>query len=427
MTSWDGRGPRLRRRGFLALTGAAVLATQAASATSTRAASIVPRLGVTHAQYSLDSWNPTAQIAAGERILAASPLVQNQNIMGWGVLSPEPSPGEYDWSRLDSRMALIAATGGIPVLTLCGAPDWLKGGRAGTTDWNNLTAAPLPAHYEDFANLCATVAARYPQVRHFQVWSELKGFWDEATQTWDYRAYTELYNLVYRAVKAVRPDALIGGPYVVLVNWAPSAGTFRSSELTGAWGMIDQRCLDVLDYWTAYRVGADFVAVDAGTATQDRGLLTDPFTANTLFTAATKWVRDHTGLPVWWSEFYPDHPADWTQASAPLAALTLDAVARAVEGGAQRLLLWSPQADPTLDYAALWTADGATATPTALAGSWSWLAARLDEPDLRITRTPALLAFEASDATLWVNLTATPRTPPGHGTPVAGYDADLRS
>jgi hypothetical protein len=75
---------------------------------------------------------------------------------------------------LDSRIALIRRTGGTPVTTLCCVPDWMKGGRPGTTDWSKLEVAPAPGHYADFAALAATIARRYPFVRHFLflVWNE---------------------------------------------------------------------------------------------------------------------------------------------------------------------------------------------------------------------------------------------------------------
>ena len=93
---------------------------------------------------------------------------QNQHIMGWGGGNPEPSPGEYDWESLDRRVDLMRRTGARMVITLCCAPDWMKGGEPGETDWSNLEVAPLPEHYGDFAELCAKVAERYPDVEAFQ-------------------------------------------------------------------------------------------------------------------------------------------------------------------------------------------------------------------------------------------------------------------
>ncbi len=69
-------------------------------------------------------------------------------------------------------------------------------------------------HVRDFANLCRAVAQHYPQVEYFQIWNEFKGYW--AKGGWDVERFTLMYNAVYDAVKAVRPDAQIGGPYLSL-------------------------------------------------------------------------------------------------------------------------------------------------------------------------------------------------------------------
>ncbi|HJQ47591.1 MAG TPA: hypothetical protein VJ870_14930 [Amycolatopsis sp.] len=354
-------------------------------------------LGVTHTQYSVDPDLSPADRAAGEGILGATALLQNQHIMGWGALSPEPAPGAYDWSTLDSRMGLIARTGGTPVITLCCAPDWMKGGAAGTTNWDRLPDAPLPQHYPDFANLAATVAQRYPQVRDFQVWNELKGFWDAAGNTWDAAGYTNLYNQVYDAVKRVRPDARIGGPYAVFTTFASSG---EHGPLTGAYGRVDPRVLQLYEYWNEHKHGADFVAVDASTTGS---------AANALYADATRWVRALTGLPVWWSEFYPAAPAGTDEARA---ATTLDAVAWAAEAGASAMLLWQPQASADLPYAALWTDPTAGPVgPTSLTAAWTWLAPRLAAGTVRIARdVPGdLLWFTDGRRTLTVNLSGSGR------------------
>jgi hypothetical protein len=37
--------------------------------------------------------------------------------MGFGTMSPQPSPDEYDWESLDQRMDLTTETGGRSMLT----------------------------------------------------------------------------------------------------------------------------------------------------------------------------------------------------------------------------------------------------------------------------------------------------------------------
>ena len=129
-------------------------------------------LGVTHTQHSLDSHDPDKATERGMQILRSDGAIwQNHHLMGFGTTNPEPSPGDYDWDSLDERMELTEETGGKAMLTLCCAPDWMKGGEAGDTDWTLLEENPLPAHYGDFATLAAEAVKRYPQVERVMVWN----------------------------------------------------------------------------------------------------------------------------------------------------------------------------------------------------------------------------------------------------------------
>ena len=182
-------------------------------------------LGVTHTQDSLDDSEPDAARARGVKILSNDAAIwQNIHLMGFGTLNPEPSPGEFDWGSLDQRMDLVKETGGKAMLTLCCSPDWMKGGPDGETDWDKLERAPLPEHYADFAKLAAAAVQRYPQVGRVLVWNELKGFYSDQENRWDYEGYTALYNEVFKAVKAVRPDVQVGGPYAVITSLDPGPG-----------------------------------------------------------------------------------------------------------------------------------------------------------------------------------------------------------
>ncbi|MEV6925030.1 hypothetical protein AB0M46_11090 [Dactylosporangium sp. NPDC051485] len=316
-------------------------------------------VGVTHTQNSIDDWGNPAASASARAVLTATATYQNQHIDGWGAVNPEPSPGTFDWSSLDRRMKLIRSTGGTPVITLCCAPDWMKGGRPGETDWDQLHAAPEPRHYADFAALAAAVARRYPDVRHFQVWNELKGFWDEARNRWDYEAYTKLYNAVYDALKSVDPNIAVGGPYVVFDLWASREAGGHPSDLSGACGTIDQRSLDVIDYWLQHKHGADFIAVDAGSATRDEGRTTATSTSSALFGALTQWLRQRTSLPVWWSEFHVGQAT--ADGQAKLDARAIGALLHMIDQKAAVALIWQPQRDDDTretDSPALWSATG---------------------------------------------------------------------
>jgi hypothetical protein len=260
-------------------------------------------LGVTHTQNDLDS--PRANPQAVGRVkaaLAAACRFQVEPIMGWGAGNPEPSPGVYDWESLDRRIALIRSMHAIPVITLCAAPDWMKGGTAGKTDWPRIEVAPVPEHYADFAALAKTVAQRYPDVHYYQVWNEFKGFWDQPNHNWNYARYTEMYNLVYDALKSVNPAIQVGGPYLVV------EGTGLSPRAWFGAPPITARNGQVLDYWLAHKHGADYLILDRSLTDKEHD--PTPYTeAQVLaethyFGDIVRQVRAKTNLPVWWAEYY---------------------------------------------------------------------------------------------------------------------------
>ncbi|MGK3939400.1 xylan 1,4-beta-xylosidase [Streptomyces caeruleatus] len=320
--------------------------------------------GFTHTQDSADEGDSAATDRVRQRIEDAGGLPQNQHIMGWGADNPEPVPGRYDFEDLDRRVDFMRASGSTPVITLCCAPDWMKGGEAGVgnTDWSKaaLETAPDPAHFEDYAALAATVAKRYPDVRHFIVWNEFKGFWNEAKARWDHEGYTRLYNLVYRALKKVDPGIMVGGPYLVMDS-VDARSADASATFKGAWGAMDQRVLDAFDYWNRNKAGADFVVVDGSSYTNDDELLPDEFAATDKFTAVSRWVRQRTGnLPLWWAEYYVE-PADslderegWAEnRRVAVQAAGMIALAR---GGTTSAFYWNPENAKGTDCAGcLWT------------------------------------------------------------------------
>jgi hypothetical protein len=369
-------------------------------------------LGVTHTQNSLDDHGPEAARQRGIDILAADAAIwQNHHLMGFGTDNPEPEPGEYDWHTLDARMQLTEQTGQRSMLTLCCAPDWMKGGQEGETDWDELEDNPDPEFFGDFARLAAEAVKRYPQVERVMVWNELKGFWDEGKGRWDYEGYTELYNQVYRAVKEVRPDVLVGGPYVVLISLEPGTRD-ASSTVTGPWGAADQRTLDVVDYWLQNNVGADFLVVDASTGIRNDEGIPSPVAGAQKYADMARWLQQRSDLPIWWAEYYPQVPEgeDDTGGSPVNAAVNLAAIAAMAESGTAGALLWGPQ-EHDLGSAALWTdaTEDDGGQPLPLTRAWQFLVPRLAADGVEIGRSPSrpnLLAFRADDGVVVVNLSA---------------------
>ncbi|MCW2512388.1 MAG: hypothetical protein JWR11_1430 [Mycobacterium sp.] len=308
-----------------------------------------PGWGFSHTQFSADTGDPMA-VAAAQAAVESTPMVQGQHIMGFGADNPEPSPGVYDFASLDRRMDFIRRSGGIPVIILCCAPDWMKGGEPGQTDWNKLETAPLPEHFSDFAALSATVAKRYPYVRHFIVWNEFKGFFDDDKKRWEAQEYTDMYNDVYDALKTVNPANQVGGPYLDFAE--PYDATHSSTYLHGPWGAVDQRVLDAFVYWKLHRKGADFVAVDGHATTSDG--VSDEFAALEKFAAVDGWLRKQVNLPIWWAEWYvePTKP-DWSPEHQ--VALRVAAMIELASSGAYTALYWNPRPGGADCATCLWT------------------------------------------------------------------------
>ena len=298
------------------------------------------QLGVTHTQRSLDTVaNPDAlALERAKTLLSRVATYQNVHIMGWGTENPNPAPGVYNWASLDRRMAMVRSIpGAIPVITLCAAPDWMKGGEAGKTNWKNIEVAPTPAHFGDFADLAATIARRYPDVLYFQVWNEMKGLWKSEINNWDYENYTALYNKCYRALKAVNPNIKVGGPYLVIEG--TGNGKWPPNDATNA--PLSPRNALVIDYWLANKVGADFIVLDRGLQSfHDKNQYTPgqlmSFTSQ--FGSIARQIRTKTALPIWWAEYY----ADIKDGAQSIAAAHAASLAQMASHDSSVALLWQP-------------------------------------------------------------------------------------
>lgn len=294
-------------------------------------------VGVTLATQHLATHGDAAAMASGKQVVRTAARYQVQHLMGHGALNPEPTPGVFDWASLDARMRLITETGGTPVIDLFGAPDWMKGGAPGRTDWSRLEVAPLPEYYDEYAELSRQVALRYPQVRHFMVWSETKGFWNKSLGFYDPVAYTRLYNQVFTALKSVRPDIQVGGPYLVLEG----TGSRRDSSVYTAAPLVS-RNKTFLQHWLTYKKGADFLVVDrklaqrADTNTYSRAQL---MALTPWFRKVTESLRALTPLPIWYAESYFRCDPDEQFMAAGLASMLY----HQLKGGAAVSIRWAAE------------------------------------------------------------------------------------
>jgi len=350
--------------------------------------------------YDLPGNDPGA-VASARAVMASSPMVMAQQLMGSGVGNPEPSPGVYQFGGVDRGIHLITATGGTPVMVLFGAPDWMKGAPAGTTNWALQNVAPLPQYYQDFANLAATVATRYRQVKYFVVWKELQGFFNKATGSYDIASYTTMYNDVYAAIKAVRPDAMVGGPYTPLVSWSTTHG-YQGPRPEGPWGFADWGMLQTIPYYLANAVGIDFLVLDAPNYTKDKGLITDPVTSDGKFAAIDQWVRAQTALPIWWLE----GPVGVIDPGQLATAARVGALVDMASSGAAVGMQWQPQQGAGINGEGMWTSTAIPGggQPTLLAELLPSLLAVLRYPVVQVTGQPAgVVAVTGPGGTVAVN------------------------
>jgi hypothetical protein len=380
-------------------------ATSAPAGTQTTSAGALPAFSygfdlAKQGPYALPGNDPGA-VASARAVMASSPMVMAQQLMGSGVGNPEPSPGDYQFGGVDRGIHLITSTGGTPVIVLFGAPDWMKGEPYGTTNWALQNVAPLPQYYQDFANLAATVATRYPQVKYFVVWKELQGFWDKSTDSYDVAAYTTMYNDVYAAIKAVRPDALVGGPYTPLVSWSTTHG-YQGVRPEGPWGYADWGILQTIPYFLANAVGIDFLALDAPNYTKDKGLITDPVTSDEKFSAIDQWVRAQTAIPIWWLE----GPVGVINPGQLATAARIGALVDMASSGAQVGMQWQPQQGAGINGEGLWTSTAIPGggQPTLLAQILPSLDAVLRYPVTQIVGQPqGVVAVTGLGGTVAVN------------------------
>ncbi|MHB1930785.1 MAG: hypothetical protein ACYDEN_04825 [Acidimicrobiales bacterium] len=345
--------------------------------------------------------NSTAGAVSARAVMSSFPgTYDDVAIMGWGPGNPEPSPGVYDFSGIAQRVAMIEAAGGVPVITFSGAPDWMHGGVPGQTNWATLGTPPLPAHYADFAALAAKIAAAFPTVKYFVVWKEMHGFWNQSAHAWNMAAYTQMYNDVYTAVKAVRPDALVGGPYMALPTLA-GAPNKQQPTVAGPWGRLAPAALQGIDYWLANKVGADFLAVDGNNVTST-GLVGGPLVSTEKYAAADAWLASQTSLPIWWMESHLEPTnAGWPDSEA--AAVRVAALIEMAGSGASVGMQWQPQDQTGWDLG-LWTSPSLPGggQPTTLAGDLATVLPMLQAGLTTVSSSPSVIVGSGPGGTVTV-------------------------
>jgi hypothetical protein len=219
-------------------------------------------------------------------------------------------------------------------------------------------------------------------VRYFQVWNELKGYWDFDTNNWDYNdspgnpsgpnadnGYTYMYNQVYQTLMDVATslhiptqDIKVGGPYVVMDTYSNSQQG-NASNVVEPFGVLDQRPLDVIKYWLQHKDGAGFITFDGALQNTNTNTILNnqPFVAAATFADEVKWVRSldpntypgSTTLPIWLAEWYSYTGQNGTSPYED-NALKAYTMMQFVQAGGGTALFWNDFGDGKSDLG-LWT------------------------------------------------------------------------
>ncbi len=342
-----------------------------------------------------------SQVQAG---MSRSLAFCNVHQHGWGLngARTNPSPGVYSWAAMDARMKWASPAGVEPVVTFCGAPLWMRQG-----NWTGLPISsgdltstgaydysfPHPDHWDHFAAFAAAQAQRYPNVKIFQFWNEMKGLWWSAQNRWWYEGYLDLYRLTTAAIFKVRPDAIVVGPYPVF-NIRGGASSWNTADSLVGHG-VDKRDADVLRRWLiAQPDHRHHLSVDLKNSTRD-GIYTDTDRFSVIRKSLDYlnahipiWEPDKTGTPrrIIVSEWYARTASDSTASeNERLAMMTWSLVHTALASTTRGIdvLLWQ-MLEPDPGHAhplGMFRPDG---TSTKLVDVLAWFKANIPG---RVTRT----------------------------------------
>jgi hypothetical protein len=342
---------------------------------------------------STSSGGASDAVANVQALMQGTIKYENTHIMGWGAPDPWPdptSPEPTDFSVLDARLQHTLSIGATPAISLDEAPWWMKGVRTGRQTTRVLTANDewtttayesriLDNKMPEWLHLVQRIAERYMvapyNVRYFQVWNELKGYYNPASNAYDFttdpgqpngpnafNGYTYMYNQVYETLMKTaqslhipQQDIKVGGPYVFMTTFS-TANQSNPSKITKAYGTLDQRPLDVIQYWLQHKEGAGFITIDGSNQNRDGKLLANPFTASEIFADVVKWIRSldpslYPGsqtLPVWLAEWFVSPGVNGTDEVYDNAVKSY-AMAQFIQAGGSIALSWGGSGDQTSD------------------------------------------------------------------------------
>jgi hypothetical protein len=233
------------------------------------------------------------------------------NQTAWPVEGTEPTAQNWADSGIDSMINLIKANGGESTLYLYGIPPWMgghrntasEGGGLGTYTMQTSAFQSSPVSWDQFRvrddkldkwdRLVELHCLRYLappfDVRRFNIWNELKGYYNPQTNRWDLgdgsavpvaataqHGYVHLYNRTWAKIRAVAQtlgislsEIVIDGPYIVVDSWGTSNAAVAPSgdwaALAGdrGYGWLDGRLTEDIGTFMRYASGYSSITLDS--------------------------------------------------------------------------------------------------------------------------------------------------------------------
>ncbi|QPC80807.1 beta-galactosidase [Phototrophicus methaneseepsis] len=169
----------------------------------------------------------------------------------------EPSPGNYNWSQVDTIMQ-HAQNQGIQVIARLGyVPEWARPtAEDQSTTLNYLTSE----NYADFAAFAAKFASRYKnEISQIIIWNEPNLSFEWGFQAVDPAAYANLLQAVYPVIKEANPDVeILAGALAPTLESADSANGMNDIDYLR--GMYEAGAGDSFDALAIHTYGFTYPA-----------------------------------------------------------------------------------------------------------------------------------------------------------------------
>ena len=239
----------------------------------------------------------------------------------------------YNFDKIDAVYDAILKTGMKPFVEIGFMPHDLASGTKTIFYWQGNGSPPKDwGKWSDFMTAFARhLEARFgvAEVRswRFEVWNEpnLDGFWTDGNQ----KTYFQLYDVTAKAIKAVDPALLVGGPSTAGAAWVPEF--LAHTKASGA----------PVDFISTHTYGVNGGFLDEKGEGDNKLAPQSGSISNDVWKVRGEIQADAPGLPLYFTEWSTSYnPRDPIHDDYLSAAFILDKLKK-TEGGAQSMSYWT--------------------------------------------------------------------------------------